>query len=427
MISFTNLAPLARTLITALCFIAFMSGVTLFIGAYRKPFRLLKWFLPIFTVLNGAVTVLFATSLRCDRMNKPESPIAERFCDLPIIFTAVLIAITLVYYIFIIRKEIIFRKTTITRSAIKEGIDKVSSGLCFYHKSGRIILANNRMNELCHNIVGRDLQNASLFWEILNDGNLQEDVTKLQDNENPTFRLNDGSVWTFYCEDLGDIMQLVASEITTLQMATDELKEKNDQLSAFNLRLKKYGENVDELTRAKERLEIKSRIHRELGQALLASRRYLLNETDNQNPPIERWQQIIALLRKEAEPQENESPMAMLNRAAKATGVRLEITGELPQDNDVQKMFVQAAAEALTNAIAHANAKTLYVHFLHDVYDYIGQFTNDGAQPTENIVEGGGLSSLRRKIEREGGMMMVDSVPEFTLTVTLPMKGSDAV
>ena len=72
-------------------------------------------------------------------------------------------------------------------------------------------------------------------------------------------------------------------------------------------------------------------------------------------------------------------------------------------------------------------AKTLYLHFLHDVYDYIAQFTNDGIQPTCDIVEGGGLSSLRRKIEREGGSMMVDAFPEFTLTVTLPMKGGDAI
>ena len=427
MMNFFDLAPAGRTAVTTLCFVALCLCVFIGFTAYRKRFVLPKILMPIGSIVSGIAVVFYSAILRVSRMNKPASALADAFGKWPVIIPILFSLGIFVYGFFVLYREAQYRKNILTRTAIKEGIEKISSGLCFYEESGRVVLMNHRIDTLCHEIVGRDLQNAALFWEILSGGEILETVERLSDGENPSFRLADGSVWAFSREDLGGIIQLAAGDITGLQAINDELKEKNTALAALNKRLREYGENVDELTRAKERLEIKSRIHRELGQALLASRRYLLNETDNQNPPIERWQQIIALLRKEAEPQENESPMAMLNRAAKATGVRLEITGELPQDNDVQKMFVQAAAEALTNAISHANAKTLYVHFLHDVYDYIGQFTNDGAQPTENIVEGGGLSSLRRKIEREGGMMMVDSVPEFTLTVTLPMKGSDAV
>ena len=66
----------------------------------------------------------------------------------------------------------------------------------------------------------------------------------------------------------------------------------------MNLRLRKYGENVDELARAKERLETKVRIHGELGQALLAARRYLVDESA-QEPPLDIWRRNIAMLRKE--------------------------------------------------------------------------------------------------------------------------------
>ncbi len=159
----------------------------------------------------------------------------------------------------------------------------------------------------------------------------------------------------------------------------------------------------------------------------MASRGYLLDEGGVQTTPIEQWKRNIAMLRKEAELPSDETPMAMLIRAANTMGMKLSITGELPENEWLQKLFVQAAAEALTNAIGHAGAKTLYIHFLHDAYDYIAQFTNDGVQPTEEIVEGGGLGALRRKIEQEGGTMIVNSVPEFTLTVTLPMKGGISV
>ena len=46
--------------------------------------------------------------------------------------------------------------------------------------------------------------------------------------------------------------------------------------------------------------------------------------------------------------------------------------------------------------------------------------TNDGIKPEKEIVEGGGLSTLRRRVERIGGFMRIDSKPQFVLTVTVP-------
>ena len=65
---------------------------------------------------------------------------------------------------------------------------------------------------------------------------------------------------------LEGIFQLNAADTTRIYAVTEELRQKNIELAALNLRLRKYGENVDELTRSKERLETKSRIHGELAQ-----------------------------------------------------------------------------------------------------------------------------------------------------------------
>jgi signal transduction histidine kinase len=46
--------------------------------------------------------------------------------------------------------------------------------------------------------------------------------------------------------------------------------------------------------------------------------------------------------------------------------------------------------------------------------------TNDGKPPESEITEGGGLSTLRKRVERAGGTMLVQSVPVFKLTVTVP-------
>lgn len=100
-----------------------------------------------------------------------------------------------------------------------------------------VMLINHRMNNLSHTIFGRDLQNANAFWENLNDGEIQSGVTRLFMGENPTFLLPDQTVWTFSREMIDGITQLTAAETTRLNRLTEELKEKNTELSVMNERL----------------------------------------------------------------------------------------------------------------------------------------------------------------------------------------------
>ena len=88
-----------------------------------------------------------------------------------------------------------------------------------------------------------------------------------------------------------------------------------------------------------------------------------MDEEGDQPVPLELWQRNIAMLRKEAELKEDEQPLEMLSRIAASTGIAIQFDGDLPSNADVQKLFVQAAAEALTNAVSHAQAKTLYINF----------------------------------------------------------------
>ena len=73
---------------------------------------------------------------------------------------------------------------------------------------GRIILANQRMNELSFAIAGQDLQNAEAFWKILSEGEIQSEVKRLSYGERPNFRLKNGEVWTFAYEALNGIQPI---------------------------------------------------------------------------------------------------------------------------------------------------------------------------------------------------------------------------
>ena len=79
-----------------------------------------------------------------------------------------------------------------------------------------------------------------------------------------------------------------------------------------------------------------------------------------------------------------------------------------------------ASIEALTNAVRHAQADQLYINFSES---FSGEkcicFSNNGKQPEGVLLEGGGLSSLRTKIEQAGGSMELHTQPEFCLIIRL--------
>ena len=48
--------------------------------------------------------------------------------------------------------------------------------------------------------------------------------------------------------------------------------------------------------------------------------------------------------------------------------------------------------------------------------------SNDGRVPDSTVTEGGGLSSLRDRIEKSGGTMNINSYPFFELVISFPLK-----
>jgi len=430
MATFYDLSETAQILFMAAQFIATCMGICMVPMVYQKRRWLPKLILPIGFLISGGMLAIFSANIRVQKQNLPMPAVTKWASELPIWISILLLVAIFGYMVFLLIRERLYRKNTITKFSIKEGLDSLSSGLCFYEPSGRVILANSCMHELCHKLVRRDLQNAALFWQLLQQGGTNPTVKRpgifafcLQQGETPSFLLSDGTVWSFNCEKLDGIYQLTAVDTTEIYNLTIRLQQENQQLEQFNKRLRDYGEKADALTRAKERLEIKIKVHGMLGQALLATRRYLQDESVSSDEAMELWHHSVAVLHKEAV-QETEKPLEALKKAAAATGITLELKGEIPEEAKVRQLFLQAAAESLTNAISHAKAKTLYVDFAEDPYAYRVSIYNDGLLPTGPVREGGGLSALRKNVERIGGQLEIKSVPQFILTVTIG-KGGD--
>ena len=368
---------------------------------------------------SAVMMVLYTADVRAEKKMLVPAAVSRWFCRVPIVYILIALAVMAAFLAWSALREIRRSRTSLTRSAIKESIDHLPTGLCFHSENGRVLLVNHCMSRLCHTLLGRDLQNAAAMWEDLCAGKVREGVVQIASGAQPSFRMMDGRVWTFARTKLDGVMQITAADTTQLHGLLDELARKNTDLEALYGRLKEYEADVEELTRERERLETKIGIHSELGQTLLATRSYLRDRSGSRTVPVEAWKRSIALLRQNVVENAEQFTLETLIRTSAAFGIAVEVTGEMPGAKETQKLFLEAATEALTNAVRHADAKTLSICFAEDQVC----FRNDGRPPVGKIRESGGLSALRRKIETTGGEMTIAHTPEFTLTITMKKEG----
>jgi signal transduction histidine kinase len=115
-----------------------------------------------------------------------------------------------------------------------------------------------------------------------------------------------------------------------------------------------------------------------------------------------------------------EDMLLQIRKTCEHVKLRYLQTGELPRQEAAAYLLSCAVRECVTNAVRYAEATELYVAFTETESEATVAITNNGRIPEGEIVEGGGLSTLRRRVERAGGIMTVQSFPEFKLTVTVP-------
>ena len=327
-------------------------------------------------------------------------------------------------------------RESITEASVRESVDNLPAGLCFALEGGLPLMVNRTMEDLCQSVTGDGLLNANRFWDMLCGQEGSGGVPEIEAADAVSLRMNDGRTWIFtrrgITVDGEAVVQYTATDATDLYALGRRLEEDNRALADMNRRLSRYGEGVTELTRDEEILEAKMQIHDNLGQILMASRFALSSE--ERDPDFIRalfagWRQSVALLRHEAVPETavGADPVRQIEEAAEAAGVQVTFRGHFPrEDRAAARLLFTATREALTNAVRHAGADALEVEISETAGFWQAVFRNDGEAPAGPIVEGGGLSGLRRRIEDAGGAMSVSGDPAFALILVLPKRTGDA-
>lgn len=324
-----------------------------------------------------------------------------------------------------------FRRERIGRASIKESLDNLPSGICFADQSGLVILSNRQMYRLCYPLMGMDLQHISELLDALEKP--QAGIQSVGADTN-VYRFPEGKVWKFTQSSITDAdgnayTQVLAVDVTALYEKGDELEQENRRLEEVNARARNLYAQLDDIVREEENFAVKTHVHDEMGELLGLTRNML---TQRELPPErlkalgKRWEHIGDTLgavgKQDGDTFDSDKTLAELTERIAGIGVALHVRGEFPQKSGAAYLLTAAVRECAINTVRHAKGSEMTVELTKTPHSLIAAITNDGLAPAGEVVEGGGLSALRRRIEGAGGAMQVESIPCFRLVITLPGK-----
>lgn len=334
-------------------------------------------------------------------------PTDETFCSILWMAALLLTALSLIVSFMLWHKG----RQQISPISIKESCDHLPSALCFAWENGQPCLKNLKMDELSHQLTGEALLNANVFWDTI--------------KSQPIVTLANGQTWSFERVRMGmsgkTVYQITGTNITEEARLQRELEKDNLRLTAMNRRLRQYGQDVQETTREKEILRAKTRVHDQIGHALLQTRQFLSGTQGDAGSVCAAWRQNVRLLLGKYSDEQCGDTFEQLTRAANAIGVTIERRGVFPKESAESAQLVEAAAhECLTNLVRHAGGTQLEIIGEKTASGWRVRYLNDGSAPSGPIVEGSGLTALRARTEAAGGAMDIAYTPRFELTLTLP-------
>mgnify|MGYP002672030957 CR=1 FL=1 len=333
----------------------------------------------------------------------------------------------------------------ITTRSIKESIDLLPDGVCFSTDRGMPILMNSRMRQLCTEFTGEGLMDTEKFWRDLRNGNVRKGIRPLKQRE-AAFIDTNGQVWDFRRSRLSyggeKVTEISAVNITTQYHLHKDLVARYERLNDVNSRLHHFSEEVEKVTREKEILAAKIKLHDEIGRSLLILRSYLTEtpeksaqtETPGKSAQTEKrdrsrllplWQYIVTSMQEGTILKEREDSLLLLKKEAADFNVDIFLEGLLPANPSVRNVIFAAVRECAGNTAKHARGDRLFIT-IHDTEENTEVFiTNNGNAPGGSIHETGGLKNLRKMVEERGGSMQIKSSPVFVLHLCFPERGGN--
>ena len=311
---------------------------------------------------------------------------------------------------------------------IKESFDNLPIAVCFFDTNGVVRLVNHRMLTIAGLLQKNGVQTLAEMESVLKSppAGISCINPQLQ-----IYRFPDGKALRFAQEQIITkaglrYTQVTAADVTDLMRRQAELSKENAKLAEANDRLRRLFEQMPEIIREEETLQMKLRVHDDIGHSILVSRRVLLRQAglEEIQASAAQWEQSIAVLYRSNQMRAESDLWGTTIGKVSEMGVRVLTEGKVPDAPGIRSLAILAITECAANCVRHADGTELYVRFGQSSGCTELALTNNGTPPQEKICEGGGLSMLRHRIEEAGGHMEIQSFPCFKLMINLPQEAS---
>ena len=447
MTAYINLAEYCHTFF-AISAIVLILGAAYIIAA-AVAMRLSRGYATCSVVLAAAVFIILQSmadvSLCANEVDPRFSLPAVILKDVPWIIVALVMVVIFAAEVLCLVAVNRAGRDKLSPGSVKESLDALPDGVCFFSEDGRILLSNRRMQHISSDITGIGILNGEKLWRCIEEKSVKTDVS-----DGLVILTSDSKVWNVRRSEIeaegNRINEIVALDVTEQYELRRELEERNERLNSVNERLRIFSRDMSRLTAEKELLDAKIKVHDDLGRSLLAFRAYLTAEPSKRDRSklLPLWRYVISVMKKETAPSEE---WDAIEKTAESLHIQIEINGDLPAgladlpvSGEVRSAIMAAIRECLTNTARHARGDRLFVLIKCGVEqgaDHAStsgnpsasgtapcddaphgiriEITNNGRAPLVPIQEAGGLSNLRHMVERAGGIMTIESSPQFLL------------
>lgn len=301
-----------------------------------------------------------------------------------------------------------WKEEHITPMSVKDSIDMLDAGLCYWEDGGRIILSNKKMDEICLALSGEMLLNGEKLYNYL---------------KSECISMPDGTIKYFFHNPVEfedkQIHELIAADVTELYKKNELLKQETISLQKMNESLRRYNQNIEETVRKQEILDTKVYIHDEMNRLMLvttANAETPMSEEDFKEI-LKLWRNNAILLGTESNKSRVNTDIKEVNQLAELLGIQLGWQGEQPWTvpDSIREVFIMVAREAIANAVKHAEAKNITIAIHKNDEKLFIEISNDGKLPTGKISLGGGLTNIKRMVEEKNGQFKVEVNERFNM------------
>ena len=321
-------------------------------------------------------------------------------------------------------------RTGVSALSLKNAIDSLPSGVLFSEPDGFILLSNAKMQWLMMTLTSSVQHSSRDFYGLLSHGELQPGCRKTEFEGKIVCLLPDHSAWMFTRTNLRigrkTYLQLTAADITERWELTAQLQRQNGQLAQKSGELRRTIENLHALNLERETQKAKTRAHDVLGQRLSLLQRAVRGERPDYDLLRSLSQGLLEELRVGREAPCAQEFLDSLRRDFRLIGVEIALEGPLPEGCAGRELFADIVRESTTNAVRHGIATRVDIRIERTGAGCRMRITDNGPPPPGPAAEGGGLGSIRKKVEACGGALRVTCQPQFVLEIDLPGGDEDA-